>query len=91
MSIKIGYYVGVDKEGEKVDIRKIVGGYCRQFREETLKTSITDFSKTVNENAKNISAFEHGRANNIKYLFFYSNFNNKYKEEFLTGLFNLMS
>lgn len=69
----------------------IVGKYCRDFRVEILKTSLTDFCNELNVNIKSVSAFENGRANNIKYLYNYYNMclSDKMRNDFLTGLFAL--
>lgn len=75
----------------EIDKNKI-GSYCKDFREKTLNVSLTDFCTEMNENIKNVSAFENGRANNIKYLFLYKNMCNNDNEitTFLTGLFDLL-
>ena len=69
-----------------------IGFYCKDFREKTLHVSLTNFCTEMNENIKNVSAFENGRANNIKYLFLYKNMcnNDKEKEMFYTGLFDVL-
>ena len=53
-----------------MDIKKI-GAICKDYRINVLKLSLTNFAKLNNENLQNIHAFEHGRANNIKYLYMY--------------------
>ena len=69
-----------------------IGLYCKNFREHILHVSLIDFCNEMNENYKNVSAFENGRANNIKYLFLYNNMckNDKEKEMFYTGLFDVL-
>lgn len=67
---------------------KKIGLYCRNFRIDVLGMSLTEFCNITNSNIKNVSAFENGRANNIKYLILYYNECNEYeKETFLSGLF----
>ena len=75
----------------EIDKSKI-GFYCKDFREKTLHISLTDFCTEMNENIKNVSAFENGRANNIKYLFLYKNMCNNANEtqQFYYGLFDLL-
>ena len=63
---------------------KNVGLSCKEFREKTLQVSLTDFCKIVSENIKNVSAFENGRANNIKYLFLYYGFDSRYSDDFIS-------
>ena len=69
-----------------------IGNFCKDFRKNVLHVSLTDFCNEMNENIKNVSAFENGRANNIKYLFLYKNMciNDNQKTTFLTGLFDLL-
>lgn len=52
---------------------KEIGLYCKEFRKEVLKLSLKDFAEITETNNKNISSFENGRANNIRYLFLYYN------------------
>ena len=75
----------------EIDKNKI-GFYCKDFRRKILHVSLTDFCAEMNENIKNVSAFENGRAHNIKYLFLYKNMCNNDNEitMFLTGLFDLL-
>ena len=65
--------------------------FCRNFRIKTLKIKLVDFCKITNTNIKNVSAFEHGRANNISYLtLYYDVANEKQKEKFLKELFECL-
>lgn len=48
-----------------------VGEFCKKYREDYLRMSLTDFSIETNINIKNLSAFERGNANSIDYLFYY--------------------
>ena len=69
-----------------------IGNFCKDFRKNVFHVSLTVFCTEMNENIKNVSAFENGRANNIKYLFLYKNMCNNDNEitTFLTGLFDLL-
>lgn len=74
------------------DMNNKIGKYCKQFREEKLLINLTDFSNLHNDNIKNVNAFEYGRANNIKYLYYYyhqAEINND-EDEFLDGLFRIL-
>lgn len=68
-----------------------VGNYCKNFRVEILKISQTDFCNELNVNVKSVSAFEGGRANNIKYLYYYYEMclSDKMRSDFINGLFAL--
>lgn len=73
---------------EDKEMVKRMGWYCKKYREDVLNLTLTDFSDEVNDNMKNIHAFEYGRANNIKYLTYYYKMScDLYKDEFLKGLF----
>lgn len=68
-----------------------IGSYCKEFRINTLNISLTDFSKKNGLNLKNVHAFEHGRANNIRYLYAYYDLADEgQKMEFAIGLFDLL-
>ena len=70
-----------------MDIVKI-GQICKQFRIDILDKTLTNFAKLNNEKLQNIHAFEHGRANNIKYLYMYINMSDdKQVEQLLNKLF----
>lgn len=73
------------------ELIKNVGLYCREFRMNSLNISLTDFSDKNNVNLKSVNAFEYGRANNIKYLFYYYNIaTEEQKNEFAINLFKLL-
>ena len=65
-----------------MDIKKI-GAICKDYRINVLNLSLTNFAKLNNENLQNIHAFEHGRANNIKYLYMYMKQSNMHQLETL--------
>lgn len=48
-----------------------VGERCALFRKEVLNISLSGLCRATGQNVKNISAFEHGRSSNLKYLFDY--------------------
>lgn len=49
------------------------GERCARFRNDILQLNLTDFCNCTGANLKNVWAFENGKANNIKYLFYYYN------------------
>lgn len=60
--------------GTQIDnLAHYTGERCARFRNDVLKISLTEFCRNNNANIKNVSAFENGRANNIRYLFYYYN------------------
>lgn len=68
-----------------------VGKWCKAFRTIVLNISLTEFCNKHDMNIKNVSAFENGRANNIKYVFLYYNSctNDEMRIRFMTGFFSL--
>jgi hypothetical protein len=71
-------------------IKKTVGEYCKNFRINELNLTLVDFSFFTNTNFKTIWAFENGRSNNIKYLFYYYVIAYGFKRDiFVKGLFDL--
>lgn len=68
-----------------------IGKYCKGIR---LNQNITlkDFAILNNDNLKNIWAFENGKANNIKYIFYYLNIldSDSEQKEYIRGLFNIL-
>lgn len=68
-----------------------VGKFCRNFRIDVFGITLTEFCARTDSNIKSVSAFEHGRANSIKYLSLYYNECNEYeKETFARGLFKCL-
>lgn len=73
------------------ELIKKVGAFCRDFRIKHLDMSLTEFCNITDLNIKNVSAFEHGRANNIKYLFkYYHICNDSLKKRFASELFKIL-
>ena len=76
---------------EQKELIKKVGAFCRNFRIKYLDMSLTEFCNITDLNIKNVSAFEHGRANNIQYLFrYYSICNDSLKKRFTSELFKIL-
>lgn len=75
---------------DRIKLMKDVGNYCKEFRINDLKLSLKEFSDATDLNNKNVNAFEHGRANNIQYLFYYYKLSNdSLKNKFSRGLFRI--
>lgn len=76
---------------DKKELVLKVGEYCKDFRLNTLKLTLTEFSNLTDLNLKNVSAFERGKANSIEYLYHYYNMCGEgLKKEFTKGLFNIL-
>lgn len=69
-----------------MDYIEELGQYSQDFRKRKLKLNQKDFCSLVGETQMNISAFEKGRANNIKYIRYYVKIGGL---EYLSGLFRL--
>lgn len=68
-----------------------VGKYCRNFRIDVLGMTIKQLADITETNTKNLWAFEHGKANSIKYLYLYYNVcNENEKDAFARGLFRCL-
>lgn len=66
-----------------------IGNYCKQHRLNVLGMNLTEFCKVTENNIKNVSAFENGRANNITYLMLYWKLTDtEHRVEFLKGMFD---
>lgn len=67
---------------------KNVGNFCKDFRKNVLNKTLDEICKDTDIKIKTLSAFENGRANNIKYLFlYYNSCNEEQKELFIGGVF----
>lgn len=68
---------------------KDVGNFCKDFRMNTLNKTLNEICENTDIQIKTLSAFENGRANNIKYLFlYYHACNEEQKQIFVGGVFN---
>lgn len=68
---------------------KYVGNFCKDFRMNTLNKTLNEICENTDIHIKTLSAFENGRANNIKYLFiYYHACNEEQKQMFVRGVFN---
>lgn len=76
---------------DKKELVLKVGEYCKDFRINKMKITLTNFSNLSKLNIKNISAFEHGKANSIEYLYYYYILSDEeLKKDFSKGLFNIL-
>lgn len=67
---------------------KNVGTFCKEFRNNILNKTLNEVCENTDIKIKTLSAFENGRANNIKYLFlYYENCNEEQKKLFALGVF----
>lgn len=66
-----------------------VGYFCKDFRMNVLNKTLNEICENTDIKIKTLSAFENGRANNIKYLFlYYHACNTEQKKDFVGGVFN---
>lgn len=75
---------------DKENLKLKVADYCKNYRENQLMLSLTEFSNLNNVSFKNVWAFENGKANNIIYLYYYYNLSKGFqKDNFIRGVFSL--
>lgn len=69
---------------------KNVGNFCKDFRTTVLNKTLNEICEDTDIKLKTLSAFENGRANNIKYLFLYyhSCTTDEQKKQFVKGVFD---
>ena len=56
------------KEEKQLEIKKLVGNYCRYFRKHKLCLTLEEFSDLYGINYKSLSGFENGRSSNYFYI-----------------------
>lgn len=73
------------------DLITDIGLYCKNVRLNQ-NASLKDLAILNNDNLKNIWAFENGKANNIKYIFYYFKLldSDSEQKEYVRGLFNIL-
>lgn len=73
------------------DLITDIGKYCKNVRVKQ-NVSLKDFASLNHDNLKNIWAFENGKANNIKYIFYYLKLfdSDSGQKEYVRGLFNIL-
>lgn len=71
---------------------KEYGSICRRYRKERAKMTLQEMQTETGENAKNLSAYENGRANNIKYILFYYSIlkTESDRNDFVTEIFHTL-
>lgn len=79
------YFTNIKNRGDNVI--KDVGNFCKDFRQNELNKTLNDLCEDTDIKIKTLSAFENGRANNIKYLFLYYHacVNDEQKKQFVRG------
>lgn len=67
---------------------KDIGYFCKYFRTNILNKTLNEICENTDIKIKTLSAFENGRANNIKYLFlYYHSCTDEQKKLFVKGVF----
>lgn len=75
----------------KKEFQEDIGKLCKQYRLKYIKMTLKDFANFYNDSDKNIWAFENGKANNLKYLFYYYKMLDDSKRiSFSKELFNIL-
>lgn len=75
----------------KKEFQENIGQLCKAYRLKHIKMSLKDFALFYNDSDKNIWAFENGKANNLKYLFYYYKLLDDSKRiSFSKELFNIL-
>lgn len=74
--------------------KKELGDFCRKFREEKLNISMIDMVRKLGleEQYKNVWAWEHGQSNNLFYLSLYYNATDdeEIREYFMKEVFKIV-
>lgn len=70
-----------------MDYKKL-GSICRYYRKHIAQITLEEMGNQCRENYKSLSAFENGRANNIRYIFdYYLILDSVHRRDFLSDIF----
>lgn len=69
-----------------------MGEYCKEYRLKYFKVGLTRFAKMNGINVKNLCAFEHDRADKIKYIVYYLKYAKEHGmlDDFIMGVFKCL-
>lgn len=70
----------------KKELQKVVGSYCKDFRENTMQVDLGVLAKEFDINYKTLYSFELGLSSNIYLYYLYFSYTDK-KEQFIEGLY----
>lgn len=70
----------------KKELQKVVGCYCKDFRENTMQVDLGVLAKEFDINYKTLYSFELGLSSNIYLFYLYYSYTDK-KQQFIEGLY----
>lgn len=70
----------------KKELQKVIGSYCKDFRENTMKVDLSVLAKEFNINYKTLYSFELGLSSNMYLYYLYYSYTDN-KQQFIEGLY----
>lgn len=70
----------------KKELQKVIGSYCKNFRENEMRVDLSVLAKEFDINYKTLYSFELGLSSNIYLYFLYYSYADN-KEKFIEGLY----
>ena len=70
----------------KKALQKVIGSYCKDFRENTMKVDLSLLAKEFGINYKTLYSFELGLSSNIYLFYLYYSYTDN-KQQFIEGLY----
>lgn len=70
----------------KKELQKVIGSYCKVFRENTMKVDLSVLAKEFGINYKTLYSFELGLSSNIYLFYLYYSYTDN-KQQFIEGLY----
>ena len=70
----------------KKELQKVIGNYCRDFRENEMQVTLSVLAKEFDINYKTLYSFELGLSSNLYLYYLYFRYTDK-KEQFIEGLY----
>lgn len=71
----------------KKELQKVIGSYCKDFRENEMRVALSVLSKEFDINYKTLYSFELGLSSNIYLVYLYYSYTDK-KQQFLEGFYD---
>ena len=70
----------------KKELQIVIGSYCKNFRENTMKVDLSVLAKEFGINYKTLYSFELGLSSNIYLFYLYYSYTDN-KQQFIEGLY----
>ena len=70
----------------KKELQKVIGSYCKDFRENEMRVDLSVLAKEFGINYKTLYSFELGLSSNIYLFYLYYSYTNN-KQQFIEGLY----